>query len=59
MTFHYIVANFGGAILGVYGSALRELAFEKAAEIRKEFPCEVFTRSGKRLSVGQQLTHSI
>jgi len=54
MTHHYIVA-FDNTIIGVYGSALRELAFERAGEHRaKGIVCEVFTRDGKRQSSGGQ-----
>ena len=49
---HYVVA-FDNTILGVYGKALRELAFEKAAAHRaKGIACEVFTQGGERQSSG-------
>ena len=53
-TYHYIVAD--KIIIGVYGSALREIAFEKANELRnKGKACEVLTRTGKRACVGEAL----
>ena len=49
MEYHYIVAGINNTIIGVYGKALRELAFEKAGEHRaKGIACEVFTQAGKR-----------
>lgn len=53
MTYHYIVA-FDNTIIGIFGSELRELAFERAAKHRqKGTQCEVFTRSGKRQPMGK------
>ena len=57
MTYHYIVAGLTNTVIGVYGSALRELAFEKAAEHRaKGIACEVFTKSGKRQACTSKFT---
>lgn len=50
---HHYVVSFDSTILGVYGCALRELAFEKAAAHReKGIACEVFTQGGERQSSG-------
>jgi hypothetical protein len=54
MTYHYVV-SFTGAVVAVYGKALREHAFESASKHRANgVACEVFTRDGERLSTGEQ-----
>lgn len=57
MEYHYVV-EFDNTILGVYGKALRELAFEKAAMHRsKGIDCEVYTRSGPRQSANSKFNN--
>lgn len=54
-TFHYVVANLGGTIIGVYGSALREDAFESARRHRNAgIGCEVQTKTGYRQICGRK-----
>ena len=52
MEYHYVVA-FDNTVLAVFGKNLREMAFESAARHRANgVTCEVFTRAGKRLTIG-------
>jgi biotin operon repressor len=45
--------------MAVYGHALIEQAFERAAKLRDQgFQCEVYTRSGYRCQVGMLLPES-
>lgn len=54
MEYHYVVSSTG-TIVAVYGKSLREHAFESAARYRRNgVPCEVFTREGKKIYVGEQ-----
>ena len=53
-TYHYTVSN--NKIIGVHGSALRDLAFQFAAKQRLVgIACEVFIRTGERACVGEPL----
>jgi hypothetical protein len=57
-TFHYVVSG-SKHIMAVYGHALIEQAFERAAKLRDQgFQCEVYTRSGYRCQVGMLLPES-
>ncbi len=55
-TLNYIVSNDTNTIIGIYGKALRENAFESAAKFRaKGVGCEVFARTGERAAIGDLL----
>jgi hypothetical protein len=55
LDYHYVVSSIDNTILGIYGKALRELAFESAAKHRNRgVNCEVFTKFGFRQAQGSK-----